>query len=99
MKLYAIVTSERASKGQGGNEYVRVELKDDSEQVIAVFRAIPDVTNTRLTISIRGKQQYTEYIPKGEKQKGENCIKCGSTLPKGFTHLCEACQLKIKNRL
>ncbi len=27
MKLYATVTSERASKGQGGNEYIEIELK------------------------------------------------------------------------
>ena len=27
MKLYATVTSERASKGQGGNEWIEVELK------------------------------------------------------------------------
>jgi hypothetical protein len=26
MKLYATTTSERASKGQGGNEFIRVEL-------------------------------------------------------------------------
>lgn len=27
MKLYATVTSERASKGQGGNDYLEIELK------------------------------------------------------------------------
>ena len=27
MKLYATITSERASKGQGGNKYVEIELK------------------------------------------------------------------------
>lgn len=26
MKLYAITTSERASKGQGGNEYIHIEI-------------------------------------------------------------------------
>lgn len=27
MKLYATTTSERASKGQGGNDYLEIELK------------------------------------------------------------------------
>mgnify|MGYP001413781361 CR=1 FL=1 len=27
MKLYSTTTSERASKGQGGNEYIEIELK------------------------------------------------------------------------
>lgn len=27
MKLYATVTSERASKGQGGNKFLEIELK------------------------------------------------------------------------
>lgn len=29
MKLYATTTSERASKGQGGNEYLEIELSID----------------------------------------------------------------------
>lgn len=33
MKLYATVTSERASKGQGGNEYVYADFSVEREQV------------------------------------------------------------------
>lgn len=32
MKLYATVTSERASKGQGGNEYIEITLKGEEER-------------------------------------------------------------------
>ena len=32
MKLYATTTSERASKGQGGNEYLEITLRIDRER-------------------------------------------------------------------
>lgn len=37
MKLYATTTSERASKGQGG-EWLAIEVKDADRNVIAVLR-------------------------------------------------------------
>lgn len=41
MKLYATTTSERASKGQGGNVFLAIEIKDDNEEVIGVIRLKP----------------------------------------------------------
>ena len=35
MKLYATVSSERASKGQGGNNYLDIEVRGDKQQPIA----------------------------------------------------------------
>lgn len=35
MKLYATTTSERASKGQGGNEYLKIDIKDENQEAIA----------------------------------------------------------------
>lgn len=32
MKLYATVTSERATKGQGGNEYIRITLYGEKNE-------------------------------------------------------------------
>lgn len=74
MKLYATVTSERASKGQGGNERVEAEIRDEEKQ-IAVVRAIPDGTNTRIYVRILGsidfEKTFSVSTGKGEKQKGE----------------------------
>lgn len=41
MKLYATVTSERASKGQGGNEYLDIEIKDDNKEIIGKIHVRP----------------------------------------------------------
>lgn len=41
MKLYATATSERASKGQGGNEFIAIEVKDDNGIIIADIRFKP----------------------------------------------------------
>lgn len=34
MKLYATVTSERASKGQGGNKFIDIEFKNEKKETI-----------------------------------------------------------------
>lgn len=33
MKLYATITSERASKGQGGNQFLEIELKAIDKEI------------------------------------------------------------------
>lgn len=40
MKLYATTTSERASKGQGGNKFITVEITAN-KQVIALIKVFP----------------------------------------------------------
>lgn len=44
MKLYATTTSERASKGQGGNDYLKIILRDDKQQCFAYLTVKPDKT-------------------------------------------------------
>jgi hypothetical protein len=41
MKLYATVTSERASKGQGGNEYVNINITNEQKHLIAYVQLKP----------------------------------------------------------
>ena len=41
MKLYAIVTSERASKGQGGNEFLDIEVSDENKRDFLKIRITP----------------------------------------------------------
>lgn len=41
MLLYATASSERASKSQGGNQFVKIEIQDESQEVIAVLSVHP----------------------------------------------------------
>lgn len=85
MKLYATVTSERASKGQGG-EYLDIVIKNEHQRIVARI----EVRSGRLVKTI----VHTLYdktvcepslaaidwmtIGKGNKQKGEiKCPQCG----------------------
>jgi hypothetical protein len=79
MKLYATVSSERASKGQGGNEYIDFKLKagstNDSRDVMT-FRA--RLEGDEIVIGFwRYPNGETEFWhlpfpePKGKQQKGE----------------------------
>jgi hypothetical protein len=77
MKLYAITTSERASKGQGGNERLEID--------IFIFdRSIPrykiEITTDELLFLERGYNEplltrnhrdIKEQKEKGKSQKGE----------------------------
>jgi len=80
MKLYATTTSERASKGQGGNKYLNIEIKAEG------FEGIPTRTNMyRISISKNDNDGglYAELLKysnheiivldniKGNRQKGE----------------------------
>jgi hypothetical protein len=43
MKLYATTTSERASKGQGGNDYIDIIITDEKQNVIKTLFICPDI--------------------------------------------------------
>lgn len=77
MKLYATVTSERASKGQGGNKYLIIEIKAER------FDGIPtranqyrlslsaDPTSNRLYVELHDYSNGETTVLNGKKQKGE----------------------------
>lgn len=77
MKLYATVTSERASKGQGGNERLFVDvINEDREPIATVNIWVKDNTAEVMVRQwAKDKQdRYTIKLPtKGEKQKGKLC--------------------------
>ena len=50
MKLYATVTSDRASKGQGGNSRLEIELTIDPVERKEVGRVIMDYTDNIYSI-------------------------------------------------
>ena len=84
MRLYATVTTERASKGQGGNNFIRAEFSVEKVKVFEVELLIsPSGTCYYLQaysypnpdgLKVR---EYFENIPimgvltKGKRQKGE----------------------------
>jgi len=95
MKLYATITSERASKGQGGNKDITVELKDEDAKMVAalsfyitqgmdrpslyVTNCIPSIARDLIT-SAKIILNNTEQ--KGKKQKDDDrCNNCGSKYP------------------
>lgn len=41
MKLYGSVKSERAEKGQGGNEFLDIKVTNDERQEIVVMKIVP----------------------------------------------------------
>lgn len=90
MKYYATVTSERASKGQGGNNFLTIEIQAEG------FQGIPTRVNLyRISLSKNDDNGglYAELLKysnheiivldniKGKKQKTAkqaNCMNCNS---------------------
>lgn len=79
MKLYATVSSERASKAQGGNDFLRIQLYTGSAKDSRLMGAIV-LENLRGAYILRyqsedGRKMMLESIEheKGEKQKGDKC--------------------------
>lgn len=74
MKLYANVTSERASKGQGG-EYLDIVITGAHQTELVSLHIKPDGVNYRLTGWTHDNHRIdvviSENMTKGEKQKGE----------------------------
>lgn len=92
MKLYATVTSERATKGQGGNKHVLTALTaeiDGIRQEIASLSAVHWEDHYAIEIITPSHRVIKEKLStKGEKQKGA-CPCCGET---GGHHSDDACE-------
>lgn len=77
MKLYATTTSERASKGQGGNERLNIDITDEFGQIILTINA--KITgnivsfNNRNWITNKVDNFTCKIQTKGEKQKKAKC--------------------------
>lgn len=73
MKLYATVSSERATKGQGGNEYLLIVVGDgDRNKVLEINYRKGKINLHWYKPELKGK----ETSEKGKKQKTE-CEKYG----------------------
>jgi hypothetical protein len=81
MKLYATTTSERASKGQGGNEFLDVHFYyEDKNSIIGTITLTLDGKLVFIEGMSNGESIAPEVVlwtkEKGEKQKGERCQIC-----------------------
>ena len=81
MKLYATVTSERASKGQGGNNRLEIDVfvgsAKNSTKIIE-GTITPEGEGYVVYITTLGQGEEDQCIDsfvriKGEKQKGDEC--------------------------
>lgn len=80
MKLYATTTSERASKGQGG-QFLNIVIYDDQKQEIARFVATQEENGYVIAYDYDEDSTIVERweelelaTTKGNKQKGERHI-------------------------
>lgn len=62
MKLYATTTSERASKGQGGNDYLTITITNEDGENIAQVNVYNDKENRQIltTFVPLNCQEYTK---------------------------------------
>lgn len=72
MKLYATTTSERASKGQGGNKFLCIEVQNEKKEVICEINCMPSFLTIRSFETEGLYIDYSELKLKGKSQKGEN---------------------------
>ena len=106
MKLYSTTTSERASKGQGGNQFLSIDINDELNQVIAhIYVKDLENGNGEITINnfIRGQHTtdkfrlYSKKIVKaikGKQKKGDKC-RHESTLSTHDGVECADCHLPL----
>lgn len=83
MKLYATTTSERASKSQGGQDYIDLQVRNEDKETVLCLSIAMDKGMPRIK-SIGGVDYLLQEIKdllagneieKGEKQKGEVFVK------------------------
>ena len=78
MKLYATISSERATKGQGGNEYLKIIIRDEKQHCIGYLTIRNNEINADILSEIDFKIERPIQINtnddtkiKGKKKKGE----------------------------
>lgn len=68
MKLYATVSSERASKGQGGNTKLDIELRGEGKRLLGTIEVRPSGASAKVAVHLAPD---VEIEVKGNRQKGE----------------------------
>lgn len=71
MRLYATISSERASKGQGGNESIEISLKGAHGTEIASLKFSPDGSGYSLQGWTHDNRRIELSISENLTNKGE----------------------------
>jgi len=91
MKLYGIITSERASKGQGGNEYLEINIKAEKVEGTPtranIYQLRLEVKDGKLYATLHdysngNTQDLITFRPATQcdhsaTDEGVLCVKCG----------------------
>ena len=98
MKLYATVTSERASKGQGGKE-IEISIFDENQEKVAQLLAYyPQASDYPMLVLTMATKEIAQDLltsskivlqshTKGKQQKGETLAKKRQNASKINTHI------------
>lgn len=87
MKMYATVSSERATKGQGGNNHLDIDIfvgsSNESKKIIE-GTITPEGNGYVVYITTLGQGDDDQCIDtivkvKAEQKKGETCLTCGDS--------------------
>lgn len=85
MKLYATTTSERATKGQGGNEYLDIDIQVKDLEIVLLTCLRVEIENGSFVLKNRitndiydSKPVENSKLLKG-KNKTKKCYYCGIT--------------------
>lgn len=95
MKLYATVTSERATKGQGGNEFIGIDLFDSEKIHLGNITLKRENGNYILYLELDSERVSVKDETKGEKQKGDKCSNCYKNTAQNGLPLCESCRVQL----
>ena len=79
MKLYGSIRSERAEKGQGGNDFLEIEITNDQRKEIASIKILP---GDKVKVTVDVNEELAEL------EAGNVDIKCECSDP-----LCAKCLL------
>jgi hypothetical protein len=79
MKLYATITSERATKGQGGN-HLHIKITDKNKDELWRLYVEDKGEKTHISLWEMNQCMYAGNSIKGKRQKGEKCEVCGEPL-------------------
>lgn len=60
-KLYCIATSEKASKGQGGNDYITVDIKDEKQKTFFKLLILPSIIDDGIKQPPVVEIEYADY--------------------------------------
>ncbi len=88
MKLYATTTSERASKGQGGNEFLNIEVKGEGGAVLLSLTFEPTPEGVKMS---GYSEHYHGIGPDGVKRRSERFLSEEWTRP----HRCMGCHKSV----